>query len=143
MVKETSKPNAMANTILCTINLPESSKEAVQWAVTMAQQLKVHLTILYTYRLIQSQAGEVVQLKKRIEEDAYKQFLDIEKELLIGRGISYDFRTEIGFIADRIEDHAKKNNLNFLVIDKNVSSRSKETFEELMEHIQVPTLVIP
>lgn len=143
MVKETSKPNAMANTILCTINLPESSKEAVQWAVTMAQQLKVHLTILYTYRLIQSQSGEVVQLKKRIEEDAYKQFLDIEKELLIGRGISYDFRTEVGFIADRIEDHAKKNNLNFLVIDKNVSSRSKETFEELMEHIQVPTLVVP
>ena len=87
MVKETSKPNAMANTILCTINLPESSKEAVQWAVTMAQQLKVHLTILYTYRLIQSQAGEVVQLKKIIEEDAYKQFLDNEKKLLIIRGI--------------------------------------------------------
>jgi len=142
-VKETLMPDVMAKTILCTINLPESSKQAVQWAVTMAQQLDAHLTILYTYRLIQSQSGEVVQLKKRIELEASKQFQDIEKDLLIGKGISYDFRTEVVFVSDRIEDHAKKNNLNFLVIDKNVSTNSKETFEELMEHVHVPTLVIP
>lgn len=142
-VNETLMPDAMAKTILCTINLPESSKPAVRWAVTMAQQLEAHLTILYTYRLIQSQSGEVVLLKKRIEQEASKQFHDIEKELLIGKGITYDFRTEVGFVSDRIEDHAKKNNLNFLVIDKNVSANSKETFEEMMEHVQVPTLVIP
>lgn len=133
----------MANTILCTIDFSQSSRQAVHWAATMAQQLKVHLTILYTYRLIHVPAGEVLQLKRKVEDEARRQFETLEKELLAGKGISYDFKIEIGFVSDRIEDHAKKNELNFLVIDKNISTNSKDTFDELLEHIHVPTLVVP
>lgn len=133
----------MAKTILCTIDMSQSSRQAVQWAMKMAQQLRAHLTILYTYRLIQSRGGEVIQLKKQMEAEAQQQFALIEAELLINSGISYDFRTEIGFVSDRIEDHARKNNLNFLVMDKTLTTNSKETIEELMENVRVPMLLVP
>nr|WP_302180053.1 universal stress protein [Chryseosolibacter indicus] len=133
----------MAKTILCTIDMSQSSRQAIQWAIKMAQQLRGHLTILYTYRLIQSRSGEVIQLKKQMEAQAQQQFELLEKELLISSGISYDFRTEIGFVSDRIEDHARKNNLNFLVMDKNITNNSRETIEELMENVHVPMLLVP
>jgi hypothetical protein len=123
--------------------MSDSSKQAIQWAVTMAQQLKAHLTILYTYRLIPSRSGEVIQMKKKIEEDAQQQFKLFEHEFLNGRGITYDFKTEIGFISDRIEDHAKKNDLNFVVMDRNIRAQSTESFSELMENVHVPMLFVP
>jgi hypothetical protein len=133
----------MPNTILCTIDLSSSSKQSVKWAVAMAKQLDIHLTILYTYRLIHSKDGEILQRKKNIEEEAHKQFKALEKEFLTEQNISYDFRIEIGFVSDRIEDHAKKNKLNFLVMDKTMSTNSNENFEELVENIQVPLLLVP
>lgn len=143
IVEANSRPQHMGKTILCTIDLSDSSKQAIEWAVTMAQQLKAHLTVLYTYRLIPNRPGEVLQLKKKIEDDAHARFKLVEKEHLTGKGISYDFRTEVGFVSDRIEDHAKHNNLNFVVMDKNMGANSKETFEELMEHVHVPMLLVP
>ena len=142
-MKEISGLNAVANSILCTIDLSESSKPAIRWAVTMAHQLKLHLTILYTYRLLQYRNGEVLQLKRTMEDEANKQFLILEKELLVGRGISYNFKTEVGFVTDRIEDHAKKNSLSFLVMNKNANESGKETIDDLMEHIHVPVLLVP
>src|SRR5687768_12757906 len=97
----------MTPSILCTIDLNDSPKGAIQWAVTMAKQLHLHLTILHTYRLIHSDKKEILQLKKHIEQEAKKQFLLMEKEFLTGKGLSYDLKIEIGFIADRIEEHAK------------------------------------
>lgn len=132
----------MANTVLCAIDLSPSSKQALEWAVRMAQQLKVHLTVLYTYRLIQAN-GEAVRMKKELEEEAQKKFAILEKELLAGKGITYDFSTEVGFVSDRIEDHAKKHKLNFVVMDKKISMAGTESFQELMDHIQVPLLLVP
>lgn len=142
-MKEISGLNTTANSILCTIDLSDSSKPAIRWAVSMAQQLKMHLTILYTYRLLQYRNGEVLQLKRKMEDEARQQFLILEKDLLMGRGVSYDFKTEIGFVTDRIEDHARKNSLSFLVMNKNINESSNETISNLMEHIHVPVLLVP
>ena len=133
----------MTKTILCIIDMSGSSKETIRWAIIMSQQLNAHLTILYTYRLIPSQTGEMVQLKKKIEERALQKFKTLENELLLKKGISYEFRVEVGFVSDRIDDHAKKNQLNFLVLDKNINTNSKETLDNSLEHIQVPMLLIP
>lgn len=143
-VKKTLKlPDTMAKTILCTIDFSDSSRQALEWAVTIARQMKAHLTVLYTFRLLHARNGEVLNLKREMEQNAYSQFASLEKDILYGKGISYDFRTEIGFTSDRIEDHARKNSLNFLIMDKNISSSTKENFDQLMEHLQVPTLLIP
>jgi len=111
--------------------------------VAMAQQLKCHLTILYTYRLLHYRNGEVVQLKKTMEDEAKQRFQLLESEFLVGKGISYDFKTEVGFVNDRIENHAKKNSLRFLVMNKNSSDSEKDGIRELMDHIHVPVLLVP
>ena len=113
------------------------------WGIQLARQLNAHLTILYTYRLIQYRTGEALQLKRDIEASASHQFALLEKELLENKGISYDFKVEIGFVADRVEDYAKKNSLNFLVTNRNLHNAGKEFIDEIVEHIQVPLLVVP
>lgn len=141
-VKEPTDSNQDSH-ILCTIDFSKSSRDAVQWSVQLARQLNAHITILYTYRLIQYRSGEALQLKRDIEASATQQFELLEKELLAGQGISYDFKVEIGFIADRVEDYAKKNSLNFLVTNKNIHNNGRESFDDLIEHLQVPMLVVP
>ena len=132
----------MTNEVLCAIDFSDSSKEALKWSIRFAQKLNSHLTILYTYRIFKHN-GEAIIMKRKIEEEAIKNFSALEKEVLIGEGISYDFKTEIGFIADRVEDHVKKNNVSFLVISKNMTTQSKETLDELVAHLRAPLVIVP
>jgi len=129
--------------ILCTIDFSDSSREAVRWAVKLAQELSAHLTILYTYRLTHAENGEAVKLKRKMEKEAQEKFAVLEKECLQGSGVSYNFKTEVGFMNDRIEDHAKHNALSFLVMDKKLSQINRETFDELMDNIHVPLVLVP
>ena len=133
----------MSKTILCTIDFSQSSRQTLRCAATLARDLQAHLTILYTYRLIRVKNDEVFERKKKIEEEAAQNFITIEKELLKDIGISYDFKTEVGFVADRVEAYGRKNPIGFLVIDKNMTVDSKEAFDELMENMQVPMVIVP
>lgn len=116
--------------------------DALKWSIDLAKMLDAHLTILYTYRLFK-QNGEVVAMKKIIEEEASKNFRAMESELLVGTGIKYDFKPEVGFVADRVEEHAKKRNVGFLVMGKSMTSGNKENFDELVEHLRVPLVIVP
>jgi hypothetical protein len=78
-----------------------------------------------------------------MEEEALLKFSELEKEILLDRDISYDFRMEVGFINDRVEFFVKKNPIKFLVVDKEMSAKNKESFEALVEHINVPLVIIP
>lgn len=109
----------------------------------MARHMRAHLSVLHTYRLIQPRSGEIVEQKKSIELEARKKFELLEKEYLIGQGISYDFKIEVGFVSDRIEDRAKKNSLDFVIMDKTMKANNNETLEELIQHIHVPMLLVP
>ena len=134
----------MSSSILCVIDFSESSRKAVQWAVKNARTYKSHITVLYPYRLTRPQYGEnIVALRKKIEEEANRNFQIIENDLLRDKDISYDFKTEVGFIADRVEEHAKNNPINFLVIDKNIRTNNKESFDDLVAATQVPMVIIP
>jgi hypothetical protein len=132
----------MTDGVLCTIDFTESSKETLKWCVLLCKKLKCRLTLLYTYRLFK-QNGEAIPLKKQMEEEATKNFVLLEKELLVGKGIPYDFQIEVGFIDDRIEEHAKKNKLSFLVMDKGMSLRNKEVFDDLVKQLQIPLVIVP
>lgn len=133
----------MPKTILCTIDFSDSSRHALQWAIVISRELKTHLTILYTYRLSIVQKHEVLQMKKKLEEEAIEIFSTWERELLKDRGVSYDFKTEVGFVNDRIEEHARKNPVSFLVMGKYSSSQNKESFDELVGHIDIPLVIVP
>lgn len=109
----------------------------------MARQMRAHLSILHVYRLIQPRSGEIVEQKKSIEREARQKFEKLEKEYLTDQGISYDFKIEVGFVSDRIEDRIRKNSLDFIIMDKSMKASSNETYEELMEQIHVPMLLVP
>jgi len=132
----------MTNGVLCTIDFTDSSKEALKWSVDMSKKLNCHLSILYTYRLFK-QNGEAVAVRKQTEEVAYRNFAALEKEVLAGEGISYDFKIEVGFIDDRVEDHIKKNKIDFLVMDKGMTLRNKESFDDLVKELQIPIVIVP
>jgi hypothetical protein len=105
--------------------------------------MRAHLSIRYAYRLLQSRGGDAFHLKRSIEDEARQKFLHIEHDHLAGKGVAYDFEIEVGFVSNLIGDYAKKNNLNLIIMDKHVNTRSGETFEELINTLQVPMLLIP
>jgi nucleotide-binding universal stress UspA family protein len=134
----------MAASILCVIDFSASSRKALEWAVANARTHKSHLTVLYPYRLTRAQYGEsAIAMRKKIEDEAQKNFGILEQDLLLDKKISYDFKTEVGFIADRVEEYTKNNPINFLVIDKNIRATNKESFDDLVENMQVPLVIIP
>jgi hypothetical protein len=132
----------MNNGILCTIDFSEASVDALKWSVKLAQRLNIPLTILYTYRLFK-QNGEAISLKKQMEEDAAVNFSRIEDIFLKGASIIYDFKIEVGFVDDRIEEHLKKNKVSFLVMGRGLNSRSKETLESLIDNLKTPLVIVP
>ncbi len=132
----------MTKGILCTTDFSDSSKEALKCSICLAMTLGAHLTILFTYRLFK-QYGEVIAMKRKIEEDAWHNFNLLEKELLAGRAISYDFKTEVGFVTDRVEEHNKKNSIGFLVMGKSMTTLNKETFDDLVAHLHIPLVIVP
>lgn len=129
--------------ILCTIDFTESSKDALSMAVLLAGLLKTHLTILYTYRLMNFHNGEAIEWKNKIEENAYRNFAILENELLRNKGVRYDFKVEVGFISNRVRSYSKKNGISFLVMDNKVNASNKESLDELAAELQVPLVIVP
>lgn len=132
----------MANGVLCVTDFTDASKDAVKWAATFSKNLKCHLTILYAYRIFK-QGVDTINLRKLSEIEASKKFKILEKEILAEKGISYDFKAEIGFINSRIEDHLMKNKISCLVVDQEISNKNKESFDELITTHKVPLVIVP
>ncbi|HEU5290467.1 MAG TPA: universal stress protein [Cyclobacteriaceae bacterium] len=133
----------MTSAIICTTDFSESSKEALRWSIDMARKMGSHLTILHTYRLIKQNGEGAIPQKKKIEEDAMKNLTQLEKELLSNSGVEYDFKIEVGFVDDRIAEHVKSNQISFLVIDKGMGLRNKESFDDLVRDLQIPLVIVP
>ncbi len=129
--------------IICTVDFSESSKEALKWSVSLATLLRSHLTILFTYRLMNSHDEEAVETKKKIEEAAFQKFIALKKDVLEGHDISYDFKVEVGFVSNRVKHYAIKHGVSFLVMGNKMNSINKESFDELAESLQVPLVIIP
>lgn len=133
----------MAKEILCAIDFSDSSKDALRWSVSMARDLKFHLTVLHTYRLLQNHTGEAIAMKKKTETEAMKNLAVLEKELLKGQGVSYDIKSEIGFVSDRVKEYAKRNRLGLLVIGKHTNTSNVDSLNEVVDKIQVPLVIVP
>lgn len=133
----------MNNTILCTIDFSEASKDVLKYAVNLSRERKNHITVLYAYRLAGNYNGATVDVKRRIEAEAKAKFKVLEMEVLSRSGVSYDFNAEVGFVSHRISEFARKNKVSFLVMGKKMVADSKEVFDDLAENLHVPLVVVP
>lgn len=129
--------------VLCTVDFSNPSIQALKWAVQFSRDTGCDLAILYSYRLTRRMNEDIISSKKKIEQEALRHFSDFENEFLKNVNLTYEFKVEIGFIADRVEDFAKKNALSFIVMDKVLCTRSRDTFDELLEQTGVPLIIIP
>jgi nucleotide-binding universal stress UspA family protein len=132
----------MTEGILCTVDFSDNSKKILGWAADLAQKLGKHLTVLHTYRLL-NRNEEALEMKRKLEADALKKFSALEKDILQGKRISYDFKSEVGFVSDRVKNRTKKNEIDLLVIGRNGYASDSESLKELMENISAPVVIVP
>jgi len=81
--------------------------------------------------------------KKNMVEEIQQKFNILEKQHLIGKGLSYEFKIEIGFVADRLNEYAKYNHLDFIIMDCKTDLSGYETFQKLLNCLPAPLLLIP
>ncbi len=130
--------------ILSIIDFSESSKDALKWAIGMAEKLDVHLTILHPYRLNQVEKKEdMIGVKKKLDYAATKNFEEISLGILNKLKVPFDFRPEVGFIPDRVQDYARRNNILFVVIGAKLAIENKEIIEEVLKETEAPLVVVP
>jgi len=142
MIKNENGHELAGGKILCLIDFSDASQQALRWATKMAETTHAYLTVLYSYRLLESKI-EVIQKKKQTEVDALKKFLLWESEILNNKKIEYEFRSEVGFMADRVEAFVSQNPVRMLVIHKDMMKSSGETFQPVIDHLQVPLVLVP
>ncbi len=138
----------MAKSIVCAIDLTESSKGVVEVATKLASSLKEHLTIIFSYRLNQSMVEDDVFLnKKEVEGKAMAEFKGMEEMFLINGLTSYEFRSEIGFLSDRLLAYMSKHEVDLLIIGQQLAQINadykKEGIENFLDKLQIPVLVVP
>lgn len=133
----------MNNVILCMIDFSEASRDVLKYAVQSAKQVNGHIAVLYTYRFLAMQAEDPLETRKKIEEKARRQFALLEKEVLAGSGVPYDFKIEVGFVSNRVTEYTKTNGVNFLVMGNRMNASTRESFDELAEKVSVPLVIVP
>ena len=134
----------VTSSILCVLDLSDSSLQALEWAIKVALRHDMRISVLHPYRLIQlGNKQDPVLLKKEIDKVASDNFMKVAEGLLKKNNISFDFRSEVGFLHDRIQDHARKHNMALLVISKKLAINNLDSVELLIKELEVPTVIIP
>lgn len=135
-------------TILCAIDFSESSIQALKWTLKMAQLTGSQVTVLFCYRLIAAADNEeTLKLKKNMEHEALIKFNEIEKKIINGHAVSYQFVAEVGFFSFRIEMFMRKSPVDLLVMGNSIIQNFNEyknlSFEQFIERSKVPVVIVP
>lgn len=131
-----------SSTLLFVTDFSDSSLEALGWAIPEARQRSLHISVLYPYRLDQVRRKDnAILTKKDMEHEAMEKFENLIEAHLKSSGVPYEFRSEVGFLRDRIAEHARKNRVVLVVMGKKLAAA--ESFPELLEEINVPVVLVP
>lgn len=134
--------------ILCIVDLSESSVKVVEVAARMAYANKTHLTILFPYRLISyAYKEDVSKLKGKLEQDARDKFLEIQKQVELLNHLFFEFQPEIGFAVDRINSYVRQNKVDMIVISQSQANSINElnvmALQNLIANSKVPFTIVP
>lgn len=130
--------------VLSIIDFTEPSMESLKWASQTASKLQSHLTILYPYRLTElSRFEDVSSVKKNLDKQALKSFHAMAEPIVRDNGVSYDFRSEVGFVSDRVYSYSSKNEIMMIVLSRKVAQNSPDVLSDLLAVIPVPLVIVP
>jgi len=131
-----------APSLLYVTDFSAASFQALHWAILEAQEHHLHFSVLYPYRLDQVRKKDSAILsKKDMDLDASSKFEDLVENVLKKSRLTYDFHSEVGFLRDRISEHARKFNVVMLVMGKN--QVAEESFSELVQELNIPLVIVP
>ncbi len=138
----------MKEHILCAIDFTESSPNVFRWANRLAAGMGANLTVLYSYRLIQTgKVADILSFKRKTEDEARRNYLALTTGLKDTAQVPCSFITEIGFYSDNIGKFVRKNPSTVVVLGEQLA-------RELYDHkappllsflatVQVPLFIVP
>lgn len=130
-------------TVLCVIDFSTSAEKALRSAAQWAIKNNARITILHPYRLNQVvKMEDLGKVKRDIDEQAALNFKKLS-HLLTNGNISYDFRSEVGFLTDRIQEHIRRSNIKMLVVNKDLAEANREAMNELTHQLEIPVIIVP
>ncbi len=129
------------------VDLSEDSVRALQEAAKRAEEKRAKLVVIYPYRLKNQHFGEIkssVNIKQRLERDAYERFDKIRDRVKELDDVPYTFSAEVGFETDRLEAHLKDKFIHSIYLCKAIAYEAEHNSEwsELMHELNIPMVFI-
>lgn len=116
-------------------------------ALELATERKGALTFLFSYRIVQPTGSTLADYRKSMETKAKQDFDTLVQQLIVNSSVPYEFRSEIGFLSDRIDAFIKKNDVELIVLGEDmVNSINEHKGFSLEKHIQdekIPLFIVP
>ena len=133
--------------ILCVVDFTESAGKVLEVAARIAKGCGAQLLVLFPYRLIiNGFQGDIPALKRMLETEARVKF-EALKQTLHDENLSCEFVSEIGFAADRIEAHVKRDNIDMVVIgqQQTIPANDIKSFnvQALISDSKLPFVIVP
>lgn len=138
----------MKEHILCAVDFTESSLNVLRWANRIAAGMGADLSVLYSYRLIQTgKVADILSFKRKTEEEARRNYLELTAALKDTALVRASFITEIGFFSDNIEKFVRKNPSAVVVLGEQLA---RELYDHkappllsFLNTVQVPLFIVP
>jgi nucleotide-binding universal stress UspA family protein len=132
--------------VLCALDFSESSPSVIKSALEVAVRHKTSLIVLFSYRLMHPFENTIAEYRKEVESQAIKNFEELINSVP-NENVKYEFRSEIGFLSDRIEAYVEKNDVGLIVIGQEMANTIQEheghSLEHFLNQINIPVLIVP
>jgi hypothetical protein len=133
--------------VLCALDFSESSPWVIRSAIEVALRHRTNLIVLFSYRLVQPFEGTIGEYRKNVESKARASFEELINKVSVQENVKYEFRSEIGFLSDRIEAYVEKNDVGVIVIGHEMANAMNDhkrmSLQQFINNIKVPILIIP
>jgi nucleotide-binding universal stress UspA family protein len=133
--------------VLCALDFSESSPWVMRSAIEVAVRHRTSLIVLFSYRLVHPFDGTIAEYRKSVESKARASFDELIKKVSVQGNVKFEFRSEIGFLSDRIEAYIEKNDVGVIVIGHEMANAMNEhkgmSLQQFIKNLKVPILIVP
>jgi hypothetical protein len=134
--------------ILCVVNLTESSIKVLTLAATIASSQKAYLTILFPYRLIDhTYRGDAREFRAALEQQARTTFTTFTRNVPLLNSIDFEFKPEIGFAGYIVTSFIQRQKVDMIIIGQQQAHEINDGNALLLEHLirdsKTPFTIVP